>query len=245
MTESNCALCEKPITGTRRELKSRSTGRVCTFHEDCAQKIFEGRRARAAEDIAERFERCALGPDGFDAQLPTWPYARFDNAAFRQLASPTILAALEPWKPTDGNLVLSARTGAGKTAGTVALLHRLRSDAERACDLRILPRFLFVTAALLGGARRQQRLGTGESRLIEHAMDSELLVLDEIGFEALDGVSFELIDTRYRKQRTTVITTGLPPADFAQRYGSAVWRRLTEAGAVVEDHPSKLKVAAR
>ncbi|HEY0464995.1 MAG TPA: ATP-binding protein [Polyangiaceae bacterium] len=155
-----------------------------------------------------------------------------------------IVEAVERWKPENGSLILSARPGAGKTAACVAKLCQLRAQAEKAFDPRLLPSFLFTTAAQLSGARRQQRFGTGESYLVDQAMQRDLLVLDEIGFEPIDGVSFEVIDTRYRKQRPTLVTTGLAPAEFAQRYGSAVWRRLTESGAVVEDHGTKqLKVA--
>jgi DNA replication protein DnaC len=71
-------------------------------------------------------------------------------------------------------------------------------------------------------------------------MSTGLLFLDELGFEQLDGVAFEIINARYNKQATTIVTTGLQPAEFARRYGSAVWRRQTESGALIEDHGRKL-----
>lgn len=241
-----CNFCKSTIAGEASRKQNRRTLEWVDFHPECFESVLAEIRSRKGEvlqRIADRFEACWLGPDGFDASVPNWPYARFDNAAFRKLASPVIVEAAERWKLADGSLILSARTGAGKTAACVAKLCQLRAEAEKAFNPSLLPTFLFTTAAQLGAARRQQRLGTGESYLVDQAMHRDLLVLDEIGFEVLDGVAFEAIDTRYRKQRPTIVTTGLKPVDFAQRYGSAAWRRLTESGAVVEDHGRELKVA--
>lgn len=249
--EDICRLCERPIGNAAPvEQRNRNTGEIGVFHEWCWSRVLEERRTRpereaaqrqtALEIIDHRFKVYAQGPEGFDSQLPVWAYARFDNATFRDLVSPTILSALENWQPADGNVILSAKTGAGKTAGTVARIWQFRTVAEQAYDPAGLPRFLFTTAALLSGARRQVKLGTGESPLVERAMDVDVLALDEVGFEPIDGVSFEVVDARYRKQLPTIVTTGLKPAEFAARYGSAVWRRLTESGKVVEDHGRKM-----
>jgi len=243
-----CDFCRGAIAGEVCRRQNLRTRAVVSFHPDCFEQVqaeIRRRKDDALRRIADRFEACWVGPDGFDAAVPNWPYARFENAAFRKLSSAVIVDALERWKPAEGSLILSARTGAGKTAGCVAKLCQLRAQAEKTFDPRRLPSFLFTTAAQLGAARRQQRLGTGESYLVDQAMHRDLLVLDEIGFEVVDGVAFEVIDERYRKQLPTLVTTGLKPADFAQRYGSAAWRRLTESGAVVEDHGRELKIAAR
>jgi hypothetical protein len=260
-TDPECHACHRVITSDAEAVQQQNkvTLEWRDFHAHCWETILEERRTRPARDamllaehrrqaiagIAYRFESCALGPEGFDAQLPKWEYARFGNEAFRKLASPIILEALERWVPGDGSLILSARTGAGKTAASVALMHLLRADAEAEFDMTLMPRFLFVTAAQLSAARRHQKLGTGESYLIEQAMCRDLIVLDEIGFEPLDGVSFEVIDTRYRKQLPTIVTSGLAPKNFAERYGSAAWRRLTESGAVIEDHGARKLAVAR
>ena len=43
-------------------------------------------------------------------------------------------------------------------------------------------------------------------------------------------VGFYVVDARYSQQRPTIVTSGLRPDAFRERYGDAMWRRLTEKG---------------
>lgn len=235
-----CKLCKGAIEGDPLRIANRKTGRTSIFHPACFEALDRARSSRLA-DVAWRFERCADGPEGFRAQLPSWPHARFNNQKFLELASPKIIDALKVRQSTErSNLVLSAKTGTGKTAGTVALVHEFRRQAELAFNPKLVPWFLFTTASQLNNARKQVKFGTGESYLVERAISADLLILDEVGFEALDGVVFEVINERDYNHAPTIVTTGLQPVEFAHRYGSAAWRRLTETGDVIEDHGRKL-----
>jgi DNA replication protein DnaC len=137
------------------------------------------------------------------------------------------LSVLERWSPQRGNLVLSAPTGRGKTAGLVAW-------AARAHASESAPVIGFVSGLELAGARRRARLGE-EAETVERALRCDVLFLDELGFEPAAEEPFLVIDSRYRAGHPTVVTTGLRPAAFRERYGDALWRRLAEGGAVVED----------
>jgi DNA replication protein DnaC len=97
----------------------------------------------------------------------------------------------------------------------------------------VAPRLVFVSGLELSGARRRARIGA-ESELVRAAIASDLLLLDEIGFEPPGEELPFVVDARYRQKRPTVVTTGLRVVEFRARYGDALWRRLAEGGAVVE-----------
>jgi DNA replication protein DnaC len=168
---------------------------------------------------------------------PAWEHARFDNPEFRRRASRKIVAAVERWSPERGSLLLSAFTGAGKTAAVLAWLYRMRdaafAKARAGEDAKIVP-FAFITGHELANCRRRWSIGE-ESPLVKLATSVDVLVLDELGFEPMAEELFEVIDHRYRARRSTVITTGRTVEWFKGNYGDALFRRLIEPGTVVED----------
>lgn len=169
--------------------------------------------------------------------LPAWEHAHFDNPEFRRRASKKIVAAVERWSPQRGSLVLSAFTGAGKTAAVLAWLYRMRdaafAKARAGEDANILP-FAFITGHELANCRRRWSIGE-ESPLVKLATSVDILVLDELGFEPMAEELFEVLDHRYRARRSTVVTTGRTVEWFKGNYGDALFRRLIEPGTVVED----------
>lgn len=66
-----------------------------------------------------------------------------------------------------------------------------------------------------------------------------LLVVDDLGVEALDGKGYalttieDLVDRRYDAARKTIITTNGTPEEIRTRFGPRVWRRLREVGLLV------------
>jgi hypothetical protein len=182
-------------------------------------------------------------------------WATYTNPEFAQIIrGKRLLRAGQKWQPGPANLalVLSAATGEGKTAVACAVCVRLRSAlvdgalevdasnpyARREAKARFEEsrRWHFVTGFELAQARRQASLGTGEAPAIQKAMKAPLLVLDEVGHEPqTDPVIFEVADARYRNGLPTIVTTGLRPAQFRDRYGDATWRRFTERGALVQE----------
>jgi len=244
-----CFTCYAPIEGARVQ-KVRS-GSHFHFHPECwtnfeaEQRESRDRHLRSAqESIRDSFGYCAERP-GLAQRvggLPVFPFADLANAEFRRRASRKILGALERYK-FDVRLMISGPTGCGKTSGIVARLNKSRDDAVVAAKPStgpggsppvFRPRFFFLSGYELVSARRNWKLGE-ESPVITLAKDVELLILDELGFEPLSELPFEVLDHRYRSQRVSIVTTGLKPAEFRTRYGDAAYRRIAEGGAVIED----------
>jgi hypothetical protein len=255
-----CRDCAKPIEGEaiarpRFGVDVNPNCEKVFFHPTCWEERervrIQGERRMQEERLAGTLKRieggfhCALAGSttAYGERLlntPSWKWARFDNAEFRRRVRPKILAAGENWSPDAGSLLLSAPTGAGKTAVWVAWLWREldRALARAKAEPHVehghgVRRFAFVSAAELVVARRNSKLGA-EAELIELAKDTGILFLDECTTEPLSEVLFEVIDHRYRQQHATVCTTGLRVAEFRARYGDASYRRLCEGGAVVE-----------
>ena len=211
------------------------------FHQVCWD---ERVAARKAADVAKRIAQLddtyqrSIGRLG--TCYPRWPFARLDNPAFRSRVSPVFLAAVEGYVPQeDGSLVLSGFTGCGKTSLVCA---RIDDELRRAKEATVPGKtgsflgFAFITGPELVQSRRQTRLGSGkEAELVDLAMSIELLILDEVGFEASNEIVFDVLDRRLRTLSPTILTTGLRPKEFRERYGDATWRRIAEQGAVFED----------
>lgn len=163
--------------------------------------------------------------------LPEWPRAQTAEQRRSKMA-PAFVAAAEAFDPNStGNLLLAGPTGAGKT---LAALHAvLALWQRRLTEFRPLPTVLFVKHTGLATARRNSQLGR-ESQLIEDAIGTELLIIDDIGqAEDKDPALFEVIDARYDAGRPTIATTGLDPAgvdkdSFKARIGEAPLRRFMQ-----------------
>jgi DNA replication protein DnaC len=248
------------VTEHRSKLPKNDSGEViCEVghvipeeHLECPTCHGEKRRAweqaKLVNEIRWAWEQCsgsledASLPGSVESsapRLPSWPWARLDNAAFRKAVSQKLLKAVERWNGR-ANLALCAPTGTGKTSLINAKVHSMYESALEAAKRgeKAEPLwFTFTTALDLVAARRTHKLGSSEPKLIEAALTSgRLLILDEIGFEDLrDQLILEVADSRSKRGLLTVITTGRTPAEFAARYGAAVWRRFTEGGDAVED----------
>jgi hypothetical protein len=106
----------------------------------------------------------------------------------------------------------------GKTSLAVAALRARKVES------------LFVRSEQLGLARTQAKLGQGEAKLVDRAMETGLLLLDDVGSEgdaegrvqAVRDVLFE----RFEEDRPTWVTTGLDAAQLAARYGAGILARL-------------------
>lgn len=230
-----------PRAGTWFKNTYFATAKPIRFHPAC----WESHLAEAAaEDVAkrrasldDRFER-AISREG--TFFPRWPFARFSNAEFRSRVSPALLPAFENYRPKeDGNLFVLGPTGDGKTSLSVAhvwdSIERAKAETVPGKTGAMLD-FAFITAPELVQSRRQTRLGSGaEAKLVRLAMDVELLILDEVGFELESEVVFDVMDHRLRALRPTILTTGQRQKEFRKRYGDALWRRVAEQGALFED----------
>jgi DNA replication protein DnaC len=161
------------------------------------------------------------------ALLPEWPKTQTVTARRARMA-PVFVAPAEEFEPdSTGNLLLAGPTGTGKTLAAVHAVLLLWQ--RRIAEYRPLPKVLFVKHTQLATARRNSRLGQ-ESQLIEDAIGAELLVVDDLGqADDRDPALFEVIDARYDVGRPTIATTGLNTAEFKERIGETVLRRLLQA----------------
>lgn len=213
---------------------------------ECAEKAKKkavlAEREREAHRMKSAFDGFMYGR-GYEEPLthpPYWEWARFENESFRKRSSRKITSAVERWSPSEGGLIVSGPTGRGKTGAIVAWLYRMRDGAiakARAGEKASIVPFAFVSGPELSGSRRRWKIGQ-EAPIVRHAIKHGVLFLDEVGFEPLSEELFFTIDHRYRLGAPTVITTGLRPKEFRDRYGDALYRRVAEGGAVVEDWPA-------
>ncbi|MEO7032513.1 MAG: ATP-binding protein [Polyangiaceae bacterium] len=202
----------------------------CSVCAERADREHEQRQHREA--LCEKVYR------GF-ATVPDWPWARIGDADFVARTRPKISTACQRYTPAVGNLVMLGPTGHGKTAGAIAIAHRLAGaalESEDAADVRRIAGLFWVSGHELANARRHHGLGEDDAPLIRRAMRSPLLIVDELGFEATHDQTVipELLHHRYTARLLTIVTSGARDKDLAARYGAAPWRKLCQLGAVIE-----------
>jgi DNA replication protein DnaC len=235
-----CQRCNKPVQAKDSD-GPKDVPALWTSHRDC-EALFqeherETRRMNTEKAVRDRFELDATGGSMALSAVPNWPWARFENAEFVRRASRRVLGAYKTYRPTQGNLIVSAPTGRGKTSGVVAWLFDAQKRAIDAVDHRLMPRFLFLTGPMLANARRRAPIGH-EAPLVDLAARTGLLILDELGFESAEPTEeiFVVIDARYRAAQPTIITTARSVSWVNRHYGDAIFRRLIETGTFVEDN---------
>jgi hypothetical protein len=179
--------------------------------------------------------------------FPVWDYARLANLEFRRRVSPLLLNEVEGFDHCrDGSLVLLGETGKGKSALTVAYVHRRYDDEMRrveAGESRAI-HFAWVSGFELAGARKRSPLG-GESPLVQHAIEIPLLILDEVGHEPQSEELMLVIDGRYRANLPTILTSPLTWQELAQHIGGGAYRRLLEHGIKADAHGEVTKGQVR
>ncbi len=240
-----CVYCLRLVTAdTGRRGRSKTSGAEVWACHGC---IHDQRAAKAQH--LQRLDRswrrsCTGGTDDAGDPLTVFPdftYARFSNLTWRERVHPKLLNVISSYTGNAPLLILGG-TGAGKTSAIVARQHaeldRLRGEVEMGANRTI--NFAYVTGPDLSGCRRRSRIGD-EAPLFEHSARAELCILDELGFEppAPDGEVVALIDHRHRRAAATVVLSGLTREAFAERYGGAVLRRLTEGGALCNLHQAQ------
>ncbi len=125
--------------------------------------------------------------------------------------------------PSRRIMVLSGRGGEGKT--TAAAWFAAQGAYSRFVRATELARMEFEP-------QRTEKIGALETVI--------RMVIDDLGTESLDpqgrvaALVDGLVDARYASQLRTLITTNLPRAEFRERYGARIWRRIQEAGEFVE-----------
>lgn len=183
------------------------------------------------------------------ANLPNWPFARWDNAEWRNACDITVASRLRAWQPFErqgrnfvagkGTLVCGGpRTG--KSTGVYAAIRKavkeIREAADKGEPIGRLPRVQWTTEAQLVVEQRQFR-----SELFGRCARADVLVIDEVGLAGghaaptgQSPVIMHMLCERYDRGLTTVITSGIGTKSLLERYGAGALRRMTERAVVVD-----------
>lgn len=129
-------------------------------------------------------------------------------------------------------LVLTGRPGAGKTHLAIAALKQVVQSGRSG---------LFVTVSeMLRKIRSTYAPGSSmaEQDAIDHFIDVDLLVLDEVGVSIGDkekraALIFDVLNTRYNQLKPTIILGNLTPVDMERYLGARVWDRLMDSDAPI------------
>jgi len=202
----------------------------------------EAKESALQEWKAKRNE-CARNMDC--VALDGSPFAGLHTDRIRGAVNdPALLKWAEAYDGRSGALLVGP-TGAGKTAAA-SLALRLRIEHRLDLWTQANPptfesRYLWsppafesmrwVSAVELGRSRSEARLGQRPDAILR-AEESDLIVIDDLGWETDRQIVVEVLATRYDAGRLTIATSGLSNTALCSRYGDSVIRRILEAGGV-------------
>ena len=181
---------------------------------------------RDASGLGERFSQCT-----FD----NWEEVKGTEEAVRRCMdfARTYKAAV-PGVQTVGDgkgLILTGGAGSGKSHLAAAVLNVLLGRGVEC-------RFVSVPVLMAQIRRRFEGKGDDEGDPIEPLLTAEVLVLDDAGAEKSSEWTqeriYEVVDTRYRRLRSTILTTNLPPAELEKAIGSRSMDRLLQTCKLVK-----------
>jgi len=199
-----------------------SQGRVVA----CSCQVADLAEARLkAAEIPQRYLNCRV--ENFDLKRPG---ASQSHAKAREIARKFV----DEWKIRDRGLLFVGPVGVGKTHLSVAILKTLIVDCGVKglfCDFSDLLERIQATFS-------RSNMDSADDVLAPYR-DAELLVLDELGARRptdwVRDVLYGLINTRYNRQRLTIVTSNYSDAparpdeeNLERRIGAMVRSRLYE-----------------
>jgi len=177
---------------------------------------------RRAREDARRY-RAALASGRYPQRELEWAWAgNLDRSGIDDAGQSTVFGELAKWWPHDksrpeGTIVLASLAGPGKTVGAIWLACHRGGE--------------YITAASVG------EIELSAEGKISGLIRTPVLVVDDLGDEATTGPTPQrmrrILKDRHAAMRTTVITTNLPPGEFAKRYGDHVLDRVTATGGYI------------
>jgi DNA replication protein DnaC len=185
--------------------------------------------ARSAEAARER-RQDALAT--LERTIPAaYRWARFSAPELPIRVGAAMRQVLEDASWRHAKLVFMGNAGAGKTALAVACLRRWTVESVESGEGAA-----FVHAYALGVARLQHAAGHGEPEVVERAMKSPTVLVDDLGSERdiAGGAAADVIYVRHAEDRRLWVTTGLTRPQLLTRYGEGIVRRLFERATVIQ-----------
>jgi DNA replication protein DnaC len=159
---------------------------------------------------------------------PNFSWAAFEAPTLQRRVRNPRAIELATTSIDEARVVLTGAAGSGKTSLAAAMLRAhyvLRGGT-----------IAFEPAWELATARSRHPLGQGEPDVVRHALDAEVLVLDDLGNEKPNPTSAvdDIIFGRHWGARTTWITTSKRPEEIAERYGDGIARRIFEHAVLID-----------
>ena len=157
---------------------------------------------------------------------PVYRWSRFSAPELRERV-PAAAIALGQSLSQEPRVCVMGICRAGKTSLAVSMLRQWVGSSGR--------RAVFVAAHKLGMARIQHPAGHGEPEIVELALRTPLVLIDDLGFERdhVQNAVPEVIFERHAENRPTWVTTGLTREQLVKRYGLGVVARVFERAKVI------------
>lgn len=156
-------------------------------------------------------------------------------------ARPRIISWVKNFKPGCTGLYLHGSPGTGKT-------HLLVAMGKAIIDQHGIEVMYSSAANMLEEASRLYRKAGGDHSIFENPFDAAaevpVLLLDDMGAEKVSewvlAMFYRLINTRYNRNLTTLITSNVPLSEFEQVYDARIADRIHAMCSVVHcDGPSR------
>ncbi len=156
---------------------------------------------------------------------PVYGWSRFSAPELRERV-PAAAIALGQSSSQEPRICVMGICRAGKTSLAVAMLRQWVGSSGRCAA--------FLPAHKLGMARIQHPAGHGEPEIVELALRTPLVLIDDLGCER-DHVhnAPDVIFDRHAENRPTWVTTGLTRDQLVKRYGPGVVARVFERAKVI------------
>lgn len=177
--------------------------------------------ARLRADRAEAYAK--MRQERLERSVPrSYRWATFDAPELAQRTKSTTPLERCREAARHSRLLFHGPARSGKTSAACAMLREWVRVHEQDA--------IFVHAFRLGTARIQHRAGDGEAGIVERAMRSPLVLIDDVGSErdTANNAIVDVVFERHAEDLPTWITTGLDSKQLAARYGAGFLGRIVE-----------------
>ncbi|MCL2070611.1 MAG: ATP-binding protein [Oscillospiraceae bacterium] len=197
----------------------RDTGVAGYSRCDCYKNIV---KRLAAEGINSKSPLTLTGFESFDVEL--YPNVEEDECNVREIMRDNFNYCkdyADEFRLPNAGLLLSGKTGLGKTHLSLAIAGRVLSNGFNA---------VYGSAPDLFRRIEGEHFGREKGNTMDSLQSAELLVLDDIGAEFESGfytsMFYNLINSRMNSGNPTVINTNMTMGELRQRYGDRITSRF-------------------